>query len=147
MIADFVELMGAWSWWLLGLLLAIVEIFAPGTFFVWFAVAAIITGAIALLLDLSWQYEILIFVMLAAATALVGRTIYGRTGPPADTRLNDRVARMVGRIGTLDTAIVNGSGHVRLDDSRWRVEGPDMAAGARVRIVGYREGRLQVEAA
>lgn len=147
MIADFVRDLGPWAWWVFGILLAIVEILAPGTFFIWFAIAALLTGIVAFAVDLGWQGEVLVFVALAAASALVGRRLYGRLKPTAETNLNDRVARMVGRTAVLDTAIVNGSGHVRLDDTQWRVEGPEMPAGARVRIVGYRDGRLQVEAA
>jgi inner membrane protein len=145
LFAQMIAFLGPWSWWVLGLLLAVVEIVAPGTFFIWFAVAAILTGIIALLVDLSWQWEVLLFVALAVCSALVGRFVYGRTMPNRDANMNERTARQVGRLATLETAIVNGSGHIRLDDTTWRVEGPDLSAGAQVRIVGYRDGRFQVE--
>ncbi len=35
MIAQIVDLLGPWLWWVVGLLLAGVEILAPGSFFVW----------------------------------------------------------------------------------------------------------------
>jgi membrane protein implicated in regulation of membrane protease activity len=147
MFAQAVAMLGPWTWWVVGLLLAAVEIFAPGSFFVWFAVAAILTGTVALFVDIAWQWELVLFVAFAVGAVLVGRRFYGSTSRETEERLNDRVARQIGRLATLETAISGGSGHIRLDDSQWRVEGPDMPAGRQVRIVGFRDGRLQVEPA
>ena len=44
-------------------------------------------------------------------------------------------ALLVGRVCTLEKPIVDGSGTVRIDDTIWRVAGPDAPAGSRVRIV------------
>lgn len=141
-----IDTLGPWSWWVLGLGLALVEVFVPGAFFIFFAVAAVVVGTAALFIDFSWQSEVIAFVVLAVAAALAGRRIYGRASrPESETPLNDRLARQIGRIAVLDTAIDGGTGQIKLDDTLWRVEGPDMPAGTRVRISGQREGRLQVE--
>jgi membrane protein implicated in regulation of membrane protease activity len=148
LISHLIATLGPWSWWVLGLLLAVVEVLAPGTFFIWFAIAAILVGTLALFVDVSWQVELVLFVVIAVIAVFVGRRFYGGAGrAPEKGLLNDRVARQIGRIATLDTALSGGSGHVRLDDSQWRVEGPDLPAGSRVRITGFRDGRLQVEPA
>ncbi|MGH7004326.1 MAG: NfeD family protein [Alphaproteobacteria bacterium] len=47
---------------------------------------------------------------------------------------------------TLEEATVNGRGRARIGDSLWRVTGPDLAAGTRVRITGMDQGTLKVEA-
>jgi inner membrane protein len=96
---------------------------------------------------LGWQAQVVVFVVLAVAAVLLGRRFYGRAGTDADGLANDRSARQVGRTAVLDTAITEGTGHIRLDDTIWRAEGPDLPAGARVRIAGYRNGRFQVVAA
>lgn len=45
-----------WHWWVLALVLLALEIAAPGTFFLWLAVAAGVVGLILLLLPaLAWQ--------------------------------------------------------------------------------------------
>jgi inner membrane protein len=49
--------------------------------------------------------------------------------------LNRRTEAMVGREFTLEKPIVNGSGTVRIDDTIWRVAGPDAPAGSRVKVV------------
>lgn len=147
MIGSAVAFLGPWSWWVLGLVLAGVEVLVPGSTFIWFAVAAVIVGALAFAVDMSWQVEVVLFAVLSLVVLLIGRRYYGGERPPADDGLvNDRLARQVGRVVVLHTAIANGTGQARLDDTVWRVEGPDLPAGTSVRIVGHRGGRLVVEA-
>jgi hypothetical protein len=49
---------------------------------------------------------------------------------------------LVGRDFLLERAIVNGAGAIRVHDSVWRVTGPDLPAGARVRVTAVEEGVL-----
>ena len=49
--------------------------------------------------------------------------------------LNKRADALVGRVFTLEKPIIDGSGTVRIDDTIWRVAGPDAPAGSRVKIV------------
>jgi membrane protein implicated in regulation of membrane protease activity len=44
--------------------------------------------------------------------------------------------------------IVNGQGRVRIDDTNWRLTGPDLPAGTRVKVIGTDGGAvLKVAAA
>ncbi len=61
--------------------------------------------------------------------------------------LNRRAEGYVGRIFTLDKPIVDGIGTVRIDDTVWRVSGPDCPAGSRVKIARAEGAELSVEAA
>ena len=61
--------------------------------------------------------------------------------------LNKRTDALVGRVFTLERPIVDGSGTVRIDDTIWRVAGPDAPAGSRVRIVQADGASLTVAAA
>ena len=54
---------------------------------------------------------------------------------------------MIGRVFTLEKPIVDGSGTVRIDDTIWRVAGPDAPAGSRVKIVQADGASLTVAAA
>lgn len=60
--------------------------------------------------------------------------------------LNARGAREVGRTVVLDQPIVAGRGRIRMHDSVWTVEGPDLPAGATVRIIARRSAVLVVVA-
>ena len=55
--------------------------------------------------------------------------------------------RFIGKETVLSEPIRNGSGSVALDDSVWRIAGPDLAAGQRIRIIGHDGAVLKVEAA
>jgi hypothetical protein len=47
----------------------------------------------------------------------------------------------------LVTAIENGVGRARVGDSEWRVQGPDLPVGSRVRALSVNGNTLVVEAA
>jgi membrane protein implicated in regulation of membrane protease activity len=147
-IVDFIETLGGWSWWVLGLVLLGVEVLAPGFFFLWFGIAAILIGVSALLIDWPWQLQVLGFVVLSVIAALIGRRFAGNAdGETADPHLNLRASRLEGRTFILSEPIVEGSGRVRIDDSVWQVRGPDAPAGARVVVTGADGAVLTVKAA
>jgi membrane protein implicated in regulation of membrane protease activity len=61
--------------------------------------------------------------------------------------LNRRAHRFIGQEVVLDEPIRDGQGRLALGDSTWRITGPDLAAGAKVRIVDAKGALLKVEAA
>ena len=61
--------------------------------------------------------------------------------------LNRRTEALVGRVFTLEKPIVDGVGTVRIDDTIWRVRGPDRPAGSRVRVTQADGANLAVEPA
>jgi hypothetical protein len=146
----FAEL-GPWNWVVLGLVLMIFEVAAPGIFFLWFGIAALIVGALAILfgeaLGLGWQLQVILFLGLSVIAVFIGRRLIGATDVVSDEPLlNMRGEQLVGQVVTLEEATVNGRGRARIGDSLWRVTGPDLAAGSHVRITGIDHGTLVVEA-
>ncbi|WP_026792609.1 NfeD family protein [Pleomorphomonas oryzae] len=145
LLEGLIAYLGPWSWLVLALLLAGIEVVVPGTFFIWFGAAALVVGLLALAISLSWQVELILFVVLSAAAVLIGRRVYGRAAKEGDGLANDRLGRQVGRFAVVDRAIEDGSGHIRLDDTVWRADGPDMPVGTKVHITGHRDGRFLIE--
>ena len=138
MIVQFFEWLGAWAWWVLGLILLAAEVLLPGFFFLWFGIAAILIGISALLIDWPWQMQVLGFVVLSGITALLGRRFFaiGQDIETADPHLNLRASRLEGQTFVLSEPIVEGRGRLKIDDSIWQVRGPDAPAGARVVVTG-----------
>ncbi len=137
-----------WHWWVLALLLLILEVFAPGVVFLWIGLAA---GAVGLLLylvpTLDWQTQLLAFALLGLASVALGRWWFTRNPIQTDEpQLNRRGEQYVGRVFTLDEPIVNGVGKVRVDDTTWKIEGTDLPAGSKVRVVAVDGVVLRVEA-
>ncbi|HWK13205.1 MAG TPA: NfeD family protein [Rhizobiaceae bacterium] len=141
--------LGAWNWVVLGLVLLVLEIFAPGVFLLWIGIAALVTGALSLQLGAlafwTWQLQVAIFLVLALASAFIGSRIVRNRQKSDEPLLNQRAAQLIGRSAILTDPIREGFGRVRIDDSTWRVAGPDLPAGTRVRIVSARGNDLVVE--
>jgi len=133
---DFIVQLGGWSWVIGGLILLGLEIIAPGNVFVWFGIAAMITGGFALLTNLGWQVDGLLFVVLAVILVIVGRRYFARAGAESEQPfLNQRAVKHVGTSHVLSEPIVAGHGRIRIDDTNWRVTGPDLPSGTRVKVV------------
>ena len=143
--------LGGWSWIILGGILLAIEVTAPGTFILWLGLSAILVGVISFAINWGWQEQGVAFAILAVASVALwwrfGR--HGRHEPDGDDQpfLNRRAQGFVGRVFTLEKPIVDGAGTVRIDDTIWRVAGPDAPAGSRVRIVQADGASLTVAAA
>jgi inner membrane protein len=143
MILDFIRDLGAWAWWVGGAILLALEIVAPGNVFVWFGIAAILTGAVALVADISWQVQLILFAAASLVLVIVGRRYFGRAGTSEEPLLNERATRLVGQSYVLGDPIVDGTGRVRIGDTVWRLTGPNLPSGTKVRIVGHDGAVLQ----
>lgn len=143
---DTVLSLGVWNWFILGALLLILEIFAPGAFMLWLGLAALTVGIISLGVDWSWQAQLVAFALLTLALIPVWRRFAPKVEHPSESPLlNRRAEGYVGRVFTLDNPIVDGVGRIHIDDTVWRVSGPDSAAGTHVRIVRAEGPNLFVE--
>jgi len=138
-----------WHWLALGVFLLIVELLAPGMFFLWMAQAAAITGVLLFFFPgLGWETQITVFSVLSVLGIAIARRFFKRHPIESDQPLlNRRTAQYVGRVFTLDRPIVNGQGKIKVDDSTWKIRGEDCAAGMRVRVVDADSVVLIVERA
>jgi membrane protein implicated in regulation of membrane protease activity len=72
-------------------------------------------------------------------------SVYGRwRGRDAAPGLNRRAEQLIGSEAALDEPIENGVGRIRLGDTVWRVRGPDLPAGEKVRVVAVEGALLDV---
>lgn len=150
MLARIFAELGPWNWMVLGFVLLALEILVPGVFLLWIGIAAILVGALSLQLwdaaIWTWQLQTVVFLVLSLISAYLGHRInMSRAGDSDEPLLNRRDAQLVGRTATLEEPIREGRGRIRLDDTVWKVVGPDAAAGTRVRVVQATAGELTVE--
>ena len=145
MILNAIRELGPWTWFIAGVVLLALELAAPGNVFVWFGIAAILTGLLDLVSEFGWQIDLLIFVVLAVILAVAGRRYFARPREAGDQPLlNDRAVRLVGGVHVLSEPIVNGTGRIRIDDTNWRIAGADTPSGSRVRVTGVDGAVLMV---
>ncbi len=153
MIQSFFADNGGWAWWILAMVLIGIEVLAPGTFFLWFGLAAFFVGLVTLLLGpdnafWTWQAQVITFVVLALVLAVVGRAVMAKRGwnRSDQPELNERGAQLIGKQAVLSQPISSGTGRARIGDTTWRVSGPDLPEGTAVRVVDAKGGTLVVEA-
>ena len=147
-MSDILARLGSWNWLIAGLVLMVLELVLPGVFLMWLGLAALLVGVIALFADWIWQVQLIAFAAFSLAAVPLWRRVAAQSAPNADsTFLNRRSDALVGRVFTLEKPIMDGSGTVRIDDTVWRVRGPDCPAGSRVKVVHTDGGSLAVEAA
>ena len=146
-IAVFDQL-GFWTWWIAAALLIILEAMAPGAVFLWLGISSAIVGSIAWIYPaMGWKLEASLFAVLSVVSVVVWRRFMKSHPQETDhPSLNERSKEMVGQELSLMDAIENGPGRVKIGDSVWLVEGPDLAKGTRVRVNSVNGSSLTVEA-
>ena len=129
--------LGAWNWMILAAILFMLELLSPGIFLMWFGLAAAVTGLIAFVYDVSWQWQLIWFCGLSLAAVLLAAK-YLRRHPLESERplLNRRAVQLIGQSFDLVDPIVNGRGSIKSGDTIWRVQGPELPKGTRITVVG-----------
>lgn len=139
-----------WFWFVLALALFGLEMIVPGVIFMWLAFAGIIVGGVVLVdPSMGWEIQFILFSILGVISVYSGRT-YLRKNPieSEDEELNDRGARYVGNKYTIERAMQNGEGKVRIGDSLWLVRGDfEAKVGSKVKVTGSDGVVLLVEKA
>ena len=115
-------------WWLaFALILAVFELLAVSTYFLWPALAAgLVAASLFVWPEMIGEVQLAIFAAGAVAMALAGRWALSRFGNSDDkaANLNNRAARMVGRNAEV-ISCANSRGYVLIDGVRWSATWPD----------------------
>lgn len=147
-LVDFAQRMQWWHWWIVAAVLAAVETLLPGAVAIWFAASAAVVGALLLVVPVPWPLQVVLFGVLGAVAVIAWRR-YDKGGEenPALPHLNQRAAQYIGQVCVLSEPIAQGYGKARVGDGVWKVRGPELPAGASVRVVAAEGAVLVVEAA
>ena len=137
-----------WHWWILAGLLLILELTAPAFFFLWLGIAAAAVGLILMVFpSMALETQLVLF-GLASIVAVLAWRKYRETRPVSTDQpnLNRRGHQYIGRVFSLSEPITNGVGKVTVDDSTWKVKGPDLPAGTSIKVMGVEGVVFRVEA-
>lgn len=136
-----------WNWWVFALVLIIVEVLVAGTFFLWMGISAALVGLVLFLFPgLGWEMQLSLFAFFSVISIIISRiwlAKHARAGSPST--LNRRGSQYIGREFTLTEPIVNGIGRLNVDDTIWRISGPDLESGAQIIVDGMDGTILQVK--
>ncbi|PPR63721.1 MAG: Inner membrane protein YbbJ [Alphaproteobacteria bacterium MarineAlpha4_Bin2] len=147
-VLAFIDSASYWGWWVLGVMLVVLEVAAPGAVFLWMGIASGVVGIIVYIEpDLAWEHQLLIFAVLSVVSILMARRYF--KSRPIETdhpSLNRRGLQYIGRVFTLTDPIVDGQGRLRVDDTFWKIEGTDLEQGEKIIITAVNGAVLMVEA-
>ena len=134
------------TWAALAFVLIAAETLVPGAFLLWLGLAAAVVFLIVLLVPgTSVLVQVALFVVLSFVSVAIYRKWFRGRGRQSDQpAFNRRTEQLVGQTALLVSPIIDGSGRVQIADAFWTVEGPDLPAGTRVRVVATRGMTLQV---
>lgn len=146
---EYLQHLSFWDWLAFGTVLLILEVFGAGGYLLWIGLAAAAVGLLTYLLpDLPWAWQFFAFALLSLLTAVFWWRRQRSAAKPSDVPgLNRRGSEFLGRTFVLHEAIVGGRGKIRAGDTLWLVTGPELPAGAEVRVIGQDGVLLKVEAA
>jgi len=147
-MAEMFSTLGSWNWLIFGFILMALELAAPGVFLFWLGLSALLVGLVSFAINPHWQMQLLMFAAFAVAAVPAWR-YFARSSTAVSASnpfLNRRTEALIGREFTLEKPIIDGSGTVRIDDTIWRVAGPDTPAGTRVKVVRADGASLTVAA-
>ena len=146
-VIDFFWNLGGWNWFILAVVMLLLESIIPGIHFMWFGMAAVAMGAITLFVPMSIPLQLVLFALIAIAMILLARKFWAPQTIKTDVpELNIRGSQYVGRTVTVEEAISNGRGKVRVGDTLWTAEGPDTPIGSKVKVTGVNGTVLVVSA-
>ena len=132
---SFFQSLEWWHWMVLAVLLAAAETFMPGAEAIWFAASAAFIGLVLIAVPIPWQWQLIGFAVLGVVAMLLYRS-YRNKNPERDDQpnLNQRGVQYIGSELVLVEPIAQGPGKARVGDGVWKVTGPELPVGARVRV-------------
>jgi len=138
---------GPWTWFIIAVVLFLLELLVAGVFFIWLGAAAIVTGLIELVVPLSWQMELAVFAVLSVFFVLIGRPMaMKRINLETDQpNLNNRNQNFIGQRYRLKKPLTGGRGTLKINDTLWRIRGNDAPQGSWVKITAVDGLELVVE--
>lgn len=131
-------------WIVAGLVVSALEMVVPGFFIIWFGVAAVVTGILAILIRDPWM-QFGIFLVLSGVLVVFSRVIARKLTKPEPEPVG--AMRLDGAEGVVIQAIEPTSpGRVKLIGEEWRAEAKEsIPAGAKVKVLRVEGTRVIVE--
>lgn len=124
-----------WHWLILALVLFGSEMIGAGGMLLGAMLAALLLSAVNYFTPLAWQYQLILFSLMAIVFSLSYWKFFKKFNQQSDRpELNNRVAQLIGHRMTLSTAI-DFQGRVQIGDTFWKVKSDtSLAPGTQVEV-------------
>ncbi len=140
-----------WHWLVLGIFLALLEIFLPSFFMLWLGVSAVLVSGVLYITDISFTQQLLIWIILSAiSTTLWFKFISPRMKDKSYSGMAKEAA--MGQVGNIISYNPdNAQGEIRfhvpiLGASEWHfISDDDLKPGDRGRITDFSGNKLIIK--
>ncbi len=142
----YVEEMTYLGWFTFGLVLVLLELFLPGTYLIWFGLAAFVMGVLVNFVLLSGIEILVYFALVSAVFAGIGWYVYTKIinkskVPEKYKYLNDMAGAHIGKVYNLSEDAVDGRAKAKIGDTFWLIEvDGNLKKGDKVKITGVENG-------
>lgn len=145
---EFLTSLEPWHWMAIGVALLAIEVLLSTEVLLGIGLGALATALLYKFFpSLSWQTQILWFGAFSVITTVIYWKKFRATLQESDQPLlNKRTQQLIGMSVPLLEPIKNGTGKVQIADALWTVQGPELDAGAQVKVVAVNAMVLVVEA-
>lgn len=139
--------LGVWEWFSIACGLVIFELVIGANFFLlWVGLwAFVLAGVNALFPNLSWLTQVALFAIGSFMSLWVAWKRFKQYGTAKPNLLNKRGTQYLHQEFLLLEPIQNGRGRLEIDSTIWRIYGPDVPSGSRVRVAAVEGAILRVE--
>ena len=138
------------SWFAIGLLFVLAEMFVPGTYLIWFGFSSFIMGILVSLIELTPIETLVIFALISGVFAAIGWYAYAKVlnktkVPEKYKYLNDMAGAHIGKVYNLSEDVIDGRAKAKIGDSFWLVEiNEPLKKGSKVKIKDVKDGVILV---
>lgn len=140
------DIFNIYTWAGLAALLVALEVVLPGMHLIWFGIAAAVIAALVWFVPFSGELQLVLFSVLSLLAVYYGQRWAAASPVTSDAPLlNERGKQYIGRQVVVEDAIESGRGRVRVGDTLWLAEGPNLPAGAKVTVKDVKGTVLVVE--
>ncbi len=147
---EWITELGYLSWFAIGVLFVLAEMFVPGTYLIWFGFSAFVMGILVSIFTFTATETLVWFALISAAFSGLGWYVYAKilnkTKVPEKYKyLNDMAGAHIGKVYNLSEDVVDGRSKAKVGDSFWLVEIDEpLKKGAKVKIKDVKDGVILI---
>jgi hypothetical protein len=138
------------NWVTVGFILALLELFIPGIYLIWFGFAAFAVAVIVSCCEIVFTTQLIWFAVLSAVFAVCGlfvyRGIFKKIKTPQEySNLNDSAEQYVGSLVTVTEDVTDNRTKVKIGDTYWvATTEAKLHKGDSAKVIGVKDSLILV---
>lgn len=137
------------GWAVIGIILAIAELFVPGSYLVCISITSFTMGVLVTFIDFTTKELVITFFALTSIYTACGWWFYGKILNKIFKKaqnVNNTESLYIGKIYQLSKDVMGGRSQAKVGDTYWVVETEDetLKAGDKVKVLNVKDGLILI---